>query len=203
MTPEAINAPLTTEQLRSIPLLHDLGDDQCPRLTEICRVWRFAAGEMILRQGETSQSLWLVLEGQCEVLRQPPDDPTEEPVVLATLDAGSNFGEMSFFHAAPHSASVRAKGNVTLVRIERGDFDLLVARGDCVAYRLALNVVASLAERLRRMDEWVAQLVSDDEDQARRETADPAQKPQPMPNGSQPVPEWTKFRNSLLREWNL
>jgi hypothetical protein len=91
---------------------------------------------------------------------------------------------MSFFHPAPHSASVRAKTPLRVLRVERAHYDEL-AKGGCPgAYKLACNVVACLAERLRRMDEWTASLLAEDALDRR-------------------VPEWNEFRQKLFRGWSL
>ena len=80
--------------------------------------------------------------------------------MLATLEPYNNFGEMSFFHPAPHSASVRAQTQVKLLYIERSKYDQLLTEEPACCSKLAMNTVASLADRLRRMDEWVDELLS-------------------------------------------
>ena len=79
-------------------------------------------------------------------------------MVLAELEPYSLFGEMSFFSPAPHSANVVAKTPVKLLSIARSDYDDLIRDGVSAAYKLAYNVVESVADRLRRMDEWIAEL---------------------------------------------
>jgi CRP-like cAMP-binding protein len=74
---------------------------------------------------------------------------------------------------------------VTVLRIERGDFDELVEEGASAASKLACNVINVLAERLRRMDEWVVTLVQDD------------QPPEPQTG------DWARFRERLLSGWNV
>ena len=56
------------------------------------------------------------------------------------------------------------------------------------AYKLAYNIVESVANRLRRMDEWIAELSSDDDKHA---------------DGEEKQPEWRKFRDKLFNGWNL
>ena len=79
---------------------------------------------------------------------------------------------MSFFSPAPHSASVRAVTPLRVLRIERSKYDDLVKEACPGAYKLACNVVACLADRLRRMDEWTARLLA--EDALERRVPDPA-----------------------------
>ena len=122
---------------------------------------------MIIRQGEKSRHLWVVAEGKCEVAKHVEipvgadgKQVSAETVVLAVLEPFSQFGEMSFFHPAPHSADVRAASDVKLFCISYGDYKDLIDEGVWAAYKLAHNAVDSLAQRLRRMDDWIAELLA-------------------------------------------
>jgi CRP-like cAMP-binding protein len=149
-----------TERLKEIPLLQGFTEAEVRQLEEIGRHLSFSPGELVLEQGKTSQELWILLKGKCEVFKPLGNGKARSPVVLATLEPYSNFGEMSFFHTAPHSASVRAQTPVELLCIPRARFDELVRREPGLAYKLTMNTVQNLAERMRRMDEWVAELMT-------------------------------------------
>ncbi len=177
-------APLPSEILRRIRIFAHLNEAECRQLTDVSAIVYYEPGETIVRQGQTSQYLWIVLDGTCEVVKQLRPDVASEELVLAVLEPYNNFGEMSFFHVAPHSANVRAKTAVRLLRVERCDFDELIEEGSWAAYKLAFNAVESLAERLRKMDDWVARLVAESDD-------------------GQRVAEWTRFRDKLFSEWSL
>jgi CRP-like cAMP-binding protein len=181
--------------LRKIPIFGRMNDTERRQLAEIGATVAYAPGDVILRQGGSSQNLWVVLDGNCEVVKDPDaHQPRAKEVRLAVLEPFSNFGEMSFFHPAPHSASVRALSAVKLLRIERADYEELVEEGASAAYKLSCNAIDSLAERLRRMDEWVAELLP-----AAAHGAEAAS------DGvvSERVPEWSRFRDKLFTGWNL
>ena len=194
MTTETVSLDLFKE----IPIFRGLSPDECRRLAEATSIHEYRPGETVIKQGEQSQRLWVLLEGKCEVFHHLDGEAEDkaggekataggkcgEPIVLATLDPYSNFGEMSFFHPAPHSASVRAKTAVKLLAIERAKYDRLCQQESSAACKLAMNTVASLADRLRRMDEWVDELVS------RGQT-------------NQRVPEWNRLRATLFDGWKL
>jgi len=177
---------LNLDTLRRIPLFHNLNESEFRQIAEVIRLRDFAGGEFVIRQGDQSRDLWVVLEGQCEVVRRlkPGQQPSTETLALAVLEPFSHFGEMSFFHPAPHSADVRARGPLKLIQITYADYADMIQEGIWAAFKLAYNVVQQLAERLRRMDEWVAEL---------------ANNPQAAAN----VPEWSRFRNKLFDGWNL
>lgn len=171
---------------RKIPAFRQLNEGECHQIFEIARERAFAPGEKVIEQGGQSQNLWILLEGKCQVIKQSEHNGA---VVLAEFEPHSVFGEMSFFSPAPHSASVVAKTQVRLLSIARSDYDDLISEGANSAYKLAYNVVESLAKRLRAMDDRVAELASEH-----------AAHEQNQPNGQA---EWTRFKEKLFGAWNL
>jgi CRP-like cAMP-binding protein len=177
MTEFVVPAP---EILQQVALLKGLTESECRQLMGIAATVDFQPGEIVLHQGQRGQRLWILLEGKCEVFIPPTNgDTSRQLVVLATLETFSNFGEMSFFDGAPHSASVRAQTPVRLWRIDRESFDVLLKKQSAAAQKLLMNTVSSLAGRLRRMDEWVTDLVA-------RNQID------------KKVPEWKQLREQLF-----
>jgi CRP-like cAMP-binding protein len=182
---------VSIEVLRDLPLFYNLNETECRQIAEICRLVQFKPGDPVLAFGDQSQNLWILLEGRCEVIKpHDPHDPHGGGVTLNTLEPYSIFGEMSFFHKAPHSANVVAQTALTLVCIQRGDYDDLIRDGAWGAYKLAFNAVAILAERLRRMSDWVAQLT-------RTQPSSLQSSPDGRPS------EWSAFRDRLFVNWNL
>lgn len=175
---------VSSSVFKKIPIFRDFSPGEWQRVLAIATVEDFQPGDTILRQGEQSQELWVLLEGSCEVFHHLAESNASEPTTLATLEPFSNFGEMSFFHPAPHSATVRAKTAVKLLSIERSKYDALCNQESSAACKLALNTVASLAERLRRMDEWVDELVH-------------------RGQANQRIPEWNRLRATLFDGWKL
>ncbi|HEV2972462.1 MAG TPA: cyclic nucleotide-binding domain-containing protein [Pirellulales bacterium] len=177
---------LPDKLLQDIPLFRMLNPTERRQIAEIIKVTAFQPGDLILEQGKESRNLWVVVEGKCEVVRHLEHKDSEmESVVLATLEPYHQFGEMSFFHPAPHSADVRAQTHVKLLRIAHVDYQDLIDEGIWAAYKISHTAVETLAQRLRRMDEWIAQLVAD------------------QPDGDDQVREWNTFREKLFNRWNL
>jgi CRP-like cAMP-binding protein len=170
------------ELCRQIPAFRRLNEGECRQLLGIAQQRSFAPGDKVLEQGQRSQFLWILLDGQCEVVKASVHNG---PVVLAELEPFQIFGEMSFFSPAPHSASVVAKTPVRLLAIARSDYDDLITEGSEAAYKLAYNVVESLAHRLRRMDDRIAELDGHEQEI------------------TSPQPEWSRFREKLFGDWNL
>ena len=75
----------------------------------------YESGEVIARQGETGDRMYVIQSGQVEVTATA----AEGEVRLSVLEVGDVFGEMALFTRTPRSATVRALGEV------RGNEDLL------------------------------------------------------------------------------
>ncbi len=60
---------LSTDTLRLVPLFRGMNETEHHQMIEVMRPRTFAPGDFVIRQGEQSRDLWIVLEGQCEVLR--------------------------------------------------------------------------------------------------------------------------------------
>ncbi|HEX3694893.1 MAG TPA: cyclic nucleotide-binding domain-containing protein [Polyangia bacterium] len=83
-----------------------------------------ATGTEIIREGEVGLGLFVVLAGEVEVSKRPPDGGAE--VTLARLRAGDIFGEMSLIKNQPTSASVRAARHSTILFLAREYFQRLI-----------------------------------------------------------------------------
>ncbi len=176
---------VSVDTLRSIPLFRQMNETELHQMQEIIYVKSFPAKDNLITQGERSRVLWVLLKGTAEVIKDAGtmDGPGDE-VVLDTLEPNSHFGEMSFFGTSPHSAHVRAKTAVTALCIPHAEYDDLVNEGVPAAYKVAYNVVDAMAERLRRMDQWVADMLVDQESSKNNST------------------EWSTFRQKVFKEWN-
>lgn len=88
----------------------------------------FEPGEVVFRQGDLGDSLYIILEGEAEVIvenGQPVEAGTEN--IVATLSAGEYFGEMALLNDRTRSATIRCKQPMNLLALRQGDFRALVS----------------------------------------------------------------------------
>jgi CRP/FNR family transcriptional regulator, cyclic AMP receptor protein len=111
---------------------------------------RFAAGEILLREGDPSDSVVLVQAGRVEVLRRVGDDE----ILLGSAGAGELVGEMGVLEGRARSASVRAASAVTAELMARETFVARVSQDPALAHRLLLRMSA----RLRHVEDLLAGL---------------------------------------------
>jgi CRP/FNR family cyclic AMP-dependent transcriptional regulator len=127
-------------------LLADASDEEWKTLLAHTRNRRFSPGDAIVTAGASDQSLYLVLEGQLDVLAERGRRGYRR---LASVGAGSVIGELSFFDGGGRSALVRAVTPAVLAEMSRSEFDALAAASPDLARRLLFDLGRILAQRLR------------------------------------------------------
>lgn len=100
----------------------------------------FAAGQSIFSEGQPGDSMYVVLEGQVDLLVNGK--------LVETLGSGGVLGEMALLDAAPRSASAVARTDCKLIPVNQKRFSLLVQHTP----NFALQIMRVMAGRLRRMD---------------------------------------------------
>jgi len=100
------------------------------------------AGEFVVTQGEKGDYYYILLKGQCEVLRESPDG--KKGIRLATLSSGAHFGEEALISNCERNASVRMISDGSLMRLSRDDFNQLLKEPvlETLQYEEALKQVA-------------------------------------------------------------
>jgi CRP/FNR family transcriptional regulator, cyclic AMP receptor protein len=144
-------------ELKNIGLFGALSDDALAHLAQTLSVYVPAVGEVLFHEGDEANAMFVVINGEMEVLKKSKRG-TEARVAL--LGPGDWFGEMSIVDIQPRSATVRALASGRLLRMTSADLDSLY-RYDLRSYALiVLNVARELSRRLRVADGIVADLIS-------------------------------------------
>ena len=108
----------------------------------------YTDGEIIVRQGEPGDCMFVVQSGTVEVLREDDGETT----VLAELGPNDFFGEMSLFEHEPRSATVRAKRNARVLTVDRKTLFRRIQSDPS----LALNLLRTMSHRIRALDRRLA-----------------------------------------------
>jgi phosphoserine phosphatase RsbU/P len=131
-----------TEILQKVPFLNDLPKEEITRLAHSLKMVTFEKGEVIFRENEPGNSLFIVLEGGVDVLKAIG---TADEKVIASLGSGEFIGEMSLMlPGGARTAGARTNAASRLWEMTRGDFDALLSRQPTLAYAM----VRTMAKRL-------------------------------------------------------
>jgi hypothetical protein len=109
----------------------------------LCTEQRFAAGSVILRQGEAADAAYVLLSG--EVLISLPAGPTRPATRLAVLAPGLVFGESALLGQTRRSADATARSDVHCLRLDAAAAERLRIEAPGVAWHLMTMVARQLS----------------------------------------------------------
>jgi CRP-like cAMP-binding protein len=132
--------------LRSVPIFASLTKDFIDHLRDRVELLRFSPGQVICRQGEMADSLYLVRIGFVKVSEERPGGE----LILAYLARGGYFGEIALLSGSPRTATCTALDHVEVVRIAREDFELMLNRFPDVRTRLEAIAQERVQENRKR-----------------------------------------------------
>jgi len=125
-------AERVTQALQHWALAEAFYAEELREVTQHTRARSYDGGEVVIKQGEPGDSLFVISEGQVEVIREG-----QAAKVLAVLGPGDIFGEMSLLTGSPRSATIRAKGPVDVVEIKKAGLQVVLARRPELSQKLA------------------------------------------------------------------
>ena len=127
--------------LKKLSIFQSLQDAELQQLASAAVPLRFARGETIIRQGDVGDSMYVLVEGLLDVYRNHEGKDGE--ALIARMQPGRFFGEMSLLTGEPRSATIRAALEVIVLKIDKAAMvDLLSQRvklADELSRSIAVN----------------------------------------------------------------
>ena len=112
------------EMLENVLLFEALPTEVRQKIAEQANIQDFGDGEHIVRQDEPGDSLYIILDGTCEVLLEKEGQKLTK---MATINKGDFFGEMSLLTGEVRSATVKALEHATVIRVDKALFSTILA----------------------------------------------------------------------------
>jgi serine phosphatase RsbU (regulator of sigma subunit) len=132
---------MSTNLLARIPFFTDLPGDELDRIMAQLEIVNLKSGEILFREGDAGEHMYIVVSGDLEILMAPD---TDNELILNRVPQGEYIGEMSLVTGAPRTASVRAHGDVVLLSMSRSQLLNLLQQHP----QLANTMVNVLSHRL-------------------------------------------------------
>ncbi len=146
---------MNTEVLRQAPLFTGLDDEAAEALSAAMVENRLTRGEILFREGDEGDRLYVVTDGKVKLGRRSADGREN---LLVILGPGQMFGELSLFDPGPRSATATGVTDCTLQSLSHDELGRwLDGRPE-----VARGLLSQLAGRLRRANDVVADLVFSD-----------------------------------------
>src|SRR5689334_16837571 len=145
--------PATSEEtvglLHSVPVFSALGAEELEQVALLAVPRRFDAGEVVFREGDQSDTCYVIRSGRVKAIREHQDGRT---ITLANFGPGDFFGELAMFDDERRSATVEAIDPTEVVGILGGDMRRLLREHPDISIKL----LAALGRRLRETNERLA-----------------------------------------------
>jgi CRP-like cAMP-binding protein len=139
---------VSTDLLKRLSIFSGLSDKQLARIAGLCREETHNQGDIIVREKEPSNELYIIHEGTAEVMLGSPS--TAGPTPIVHLGKGQIFGEIALVDRGLRSATVTAMSDGTvLYAINRDDFVKLCDEDTRIGYIVMGNIAADLSFKLR------------------------------------------------------
>jgi CRP/FNR family transcriptional regulator len=140
----------TIELLQRVPVFSTLGPQELAQVAEVAVPRRFHAGEVVFREGDESDTCYVIRSGHARAIREHADGRS---ITLANFGPGDIFGELAMFDGERRSATIETLDEAELVAILGGDMKRLMREHP----ELSVKLIASLGRRLRQTNERLTQ----------------------------------------------
>jgi CRP/FNR family transcriptional regulator, cyclic AMP receptor protein len=134
------------ELLGRVPAFATLEPSDLQRIAEVAVPRQFDPGQVVFREGDASDTCYVVRDGHARAIRTHGDGRT---ITLATFGPGDIFGELAMFEDERRSATIEAIDPTSVVGVLGPDMRRLMKEHPEISSRL----VIALGRRLREMNE--------------------------------------------------
>jgi CRP-like cAMP-binding protein len=111
---------------------------------------RFSAGQSIFSEGEVGTEMYVIQSGTVQIFKR---NRRSEEKILATLEKGDFFGEMSILEDVARTACARATTDCELVRINQSTFDEMLRHNAEIAVRMLRKLSRRLRETTKLLEQ--------------------------------------------------
>jgi CRP/FNR family cyclic AMP-dependent transcriptional regulator len=140
--------PHLLDYIKSSPLAQDLTERDCGFLETVMTRRTLEKDQYLFREGEDSDTLYLVVSGRLAVTKDVPG----ESVVLHVLGPGMLTGEMGFVDGTKHIANIVALEPTTVLSLRREAFETLVPEHPNMTYHVMRAIIRLVHSTLKRMN---------------------------------------------------
>lgn len=137
--------------LKSTPLFRNVPGEGLRRLSDFIQEKEVAAGEVVFREEDFGDEMYLVRSGQISIHQELGDGPS----LIETVMPGGYFGEMAIIDDLPRTATATAEVDTSLLVLHKNDFRTAVQDYPDIAF----EIFREFTRRLRRSDRKYRELL--------------------------------------------
>ena len=132
--------------LQNVYLFKSMTPEEIDAVSALGQAQAFAAGDTVFLRGEPAKAMYLIKHGSVKIQQSTKSGDNLD---VATLSAGSHFGEMAFVDAQPRSATATAADRGELVVLPYERLNVLLTKNPTIALKFYRELAHFLAGRLR------------------------------------------------------
>ncbi|MBI5929002.1 MAG: Crp/Fnr family transcriptional regulator [Chloroflexi bacterium] len=146
-------ATIDFHKLSAIPIFKNLSPETLAPLAASIRSVDLLAGEVLFHQGDIAKTLYLIEEGNIQIIREYD---SKEEIILATLGPGEVVGDLSMIVGEPRTARVVATETTQLLALDRDTFFAAIGANP----GMAVDVLVQLGLRLQAANLRIRELAA-------------------------------------------
>lgn len=137
--------------LKKVSIFSELNESVLQLLSTKARTLKFRKGAILMSEGETGESLYLISSGKVKIF---VSDENGNEMTLFVEGPGSYIGEISLLDGSPRTASAITLEKTEVLSISKKDFTEVIT----VHPEIALNIISALTQKLRRATDSISSL---------------------------------------------
>lgn len=131
--------------IRRVPIFSSMNPEDMEKIVDLINHREYKKGEMMLHDGEASESVIIINEGSAKAFKYTADGREQ---ILYVFAEGDFFGEQNLLSDRTATYSVEALSPVKVCTLSKSQFEkLLYAHPD-----IAVKIIAELGERMARLE---------------------------------------------------
>ena len=153
--------------LKKVGILSDLNATERNLIFKIAKRVEVSSGDVIMKEGDIGDSMFLFLEGEVEVSKnltlkigKRGFSQAEKSMVKLNAEYVSFFGDMAMFENDTRSATITASTDCLLYEIKRDAFEKLCKEHPKIGYKVIRKIATVLCQRVRKGNQDVLKLTT-------------------------------------------
>jgi len=143
--------------LKAVPFFRELSEEELKKLARVMEERTYKNGEIIFNEGEIGKALYVLVEGEVEVVKTMKGSYKE---TLAIFKKGRLFGELSFLSGQNHSALARATQDVKVVVLTKDQYEQFEKSDPVIGQKIMKVIALTLSTALQKMNERFLHMVN-------------------------------------------
>jgi CRP-like cAMP-binding protein len=151
---------------KQLTLFHGLTEDEFKKVANLFYYRKYSAGEYLFQEGYPGSALFYIKSGQVVIQKTILDilNGDKHDIVIATLNEGNMFGEMSLMDDSPRSTDAVCSHDSEVLMLFRSEMRGLFNKIPTIGYKIMSNLSWILSGRLKNTNNELVKVKNENKD---------------------------------------